>query len=221
MGKRAHDPKVVLEAYKLHGTQMAAARALGIPQSSVNRILRVDFGIHLGKGNWPPTHKLPMQEVASRYLAGESCPQIAKDYGVTDEVIRRRLRSLGVARRPRDGSPGSRNGQWKGGRTQPMHYHRRQSYEVAAICLGQPLPLGWVIHHSDEDPTNNQPENLLLFESQSDHCRFHQRLLRLQRQGGGVDANQLALESGARPLPRPPAPIVLPPDTKGRDPSDK
>jgi hypothetical protein len=90
-----------------------------------------------------------------------------------------------------------------------MHYYRRQAYEVAAICLGQPLPQGWVIHHLDENPHNNQPDNLILFRDQSVHARFHQRLLERQRAGQPFDATQLALESGGRQLPQPPAPLRL------------
>ena len=100
-----------------------------------------------------------------------------------------------------------------------MHYYRRQSYEVAAICLGQPLPPGMVIHHLDEDWHNNNPANLILFESQSPHATFHQLLNRLRRQGQTVDASRLALESGGKSLPRPPAPIQLPLGKGRRGPS--
>lgn len=209
------DPAIVLNAFRRLGTQKAAAQSLGLPQTTVSRILRRDFGIHVGKGGRPPVHPLPMTEVASRYLAGESCAQIAETYGVTGEVIRRRLRGQGVTRRSNAKATGPRNCQWKGGRSDTMHYHRRQSYEIAAICLGQPLPRGLVIHHADEDPTNNRPENLLLFDTQSAHVRFHQQLLRFQRRGEAVDAFQLALDCGAKPLPSPPRPIVFPADTEG------
>jgi hypothetical protein len=90
-----------------------------------------------------------------------------------------------------------------------MHYFRRQSYEVAAICLGQPLPRLWVIHHLDENPENNEPSNLLLFRHQSAHAGFHQQVLKLQRAGQAVDVRALAIELGGRPMPEPPQPLDL------------
>jgi hypothetical protein len=198
-----YDEDVVMSTFRECKTQAETARRLGMGTSTVGKIVRRN-GVHLGKGGRPPLHDLPMKEVERRYLAGETLQALAEHYGVRREVIRRRLRTRGVERRSRGGQPGRRNPQWKGGRKAPMHYYRRQSYEVAAICLGQPLPPGWVIHHLDENPENNQPENLMLFSSQSIHARFHQQLLRLQREGHEVDATQLALESGGRALPPPP-----------------
>jgi hypothetical protein len=86
---------------------------------------------------------------------------------------------------------------------------RHQSYEVVAICLGQPTPQGWVIHHLNEIPQGNRPENLLLFQPASAHALYHQKLLRLQRKGLEVDATRMALESGAVKLPPPPPQFQL------------
>lgn len=217
--QRKHDYDAVLAAWRELDNQHAVAARLGMPLSTVGDILRRGFGIEVGKGRHTLS-PLPMDEVASRYLAGETCRQIAADLGVDQEMLRRRMARAGIARRPspRAGS-GPQNPQWKGGKTQTMHYYRRQSYEVAAICLGQPLAPGWVIHHLDEDPTNNAPENLLLFPSQGPHAHYHQQLLKTQRQGLAVDAILLAKETGGQVLPRPPHPIVLPRDTGARGPS--
>jgi len=195
--------------------QHETARLLGMSQGRVSAILR-SCGIHLGRGKREPIHHLPEEEMAAAYRAGAPTSELGRRYGVDAEVIRKRLHKLGVARRERGSYErrGSDNPQWKGGTKETMHYHRRQAYEVAAICVGQPLPRGTIIHHCDEDPKNNQPCNLLLFENQSAHGSFHQLLLERQLTDPGVDAILLALENGARRLPPPPNPIVLPPDTE-------
>jgi hypothetical protein len=217
--QRRLDYAQVLKLYRELGTQRRVAERLGSNQGTISGILRSQ-GVRVGVG--PVTkYDLPMDEIASRYLAGETCREIAKDYGVDDERIRRRLKSKGVTRRNGGGPKGSKNFFWKGGFQPTMHYYRRQSYEVAAICLGYPLPQGMIIHHLDENPRNNNPDNLCLFENQGDHARFHLRLHNLQRTGQKVDAIQTALENGGRELPPPPAPISLPLGTSRRDPSRK
>lgn len=44
---------------------------------------------------------------------------------------------------------------------------------VAANILQRPLSRKEVVHHIDEDRTNNSPDNLMIFVSNSDHIRFH------------------------------------------------
>jgi hypothetical protein len=164
-------------------------------------------------------HVLPLDEIAHRYLNGETLKDILMSYPPLKskrphEVIRRQLRNAGYPMKTRKGnSAGTRNFQWKGGRTSPVHYYRRQSYEIAAICEGKPLGMGEVIHHVDEVPQNNAPENLLVFPSQSLHATFHQRLLKLQRKGETTDEIRLALEIGARKLQRPACLTEWLPDT--------
>lgn len=159
-----------------------------------------------------PKHILPMQEIASRYLAGETCRQLAESYrnalvgsSKPEEVVRRRLLRAGVTRRPRgwQNQRRTKNHQWKGGYKVPMHYYRRQAYEVAAICDGKPLQPGEVIHHVDENNENPAPENLMVFPNQGAHARYHQQLLKSRWKGQPADAIQLALENGARQLQRP------------------
>lgn len=218
-----------LHAYQETGSQDRAAAALGIHPNTLLRILH-DGGFRPGVGHHAPNaiprpgrspvHPLPMDEVAARYQAGESTIDLGKAYSVDAEVIRRRMDRAGIARRGLVASRarGEKSPQWKGGEPAPMHYYRRQSYEVAAICLGQPLPPGWVIHHVDENPHNNAPANLILFPSQRLHARFHQQLLRRRIAVGSEVAIRLASEIGAEALPSPPAPIVFAPDTKQRGP---
>ena len=165
------------------------------------------------------THHLPLAEIAERYLKdGEELNEVLKSYPVLNspdpcEAIRRQLIREGFPKKTRQGiGRGHRNFQWKGGYKKTVHYYRRQSYEIAAICGGRPLEMGEIIHHDDEVPQNNAPENLLIFPSQKLHARYHQKLLGLQRKGQIVDTIQLAIETGARQLQRPACLIGWKPD---------
>ena len=44
---------------------------------------------------------------------------------------------------------------------------------VAELKLGRPLVKGEVVHHEDEDYTNDHPDNLRVFASQAEHARYH------------------------------------------------
>lgn len=44
---------------------------------------------------------------------------------------------------------------------------------VAEQKIGRPLRTGEVVHHIDENRTNNNPDNLMVFKNHGDHIRFH------------------------------------------------
>jgi len=203
-----------------HDTAEVADR-IGTSRSYVTQVLWDKFGIRCPKVH-PNKIPLPMERIKRRYLAGESCAQIAQDFGLPAERIRRRLRSYGVPRRTLKQSVprGRRNRFYKNGKgkREVMHYYRRQAYEVAAICLGQPVPKGWIIHHVNANPRDNRPENLLLFESQGEHAAYHILLIDLRQTDPQVDSIRVALENGAQALPSPPHPIELEPCTDPPDP---
>lgn len=50
-----------------------------------------------------------------------------------------------------------------------------RAQRVAEKALGKSLPSGAEVHHVDEDPTNNEPSNLVICESRSYHILLHQR----------------------------------------------
>lgn len=210
--QKKFDYDEILRLWKEHHDTAMVADLIGTSRGYVNRVLTTQFGIRVPR-NPKTKYKLPMDELAKRYRAGETCGEIARDIGIPSERVRRRLKAHGVKiRSAAESVPrGKKNVFYKNGKgeEEPLHYYRRQSYEVTAICLGQPVPQGWVIHHVDENPRNNQPENLMLFQSAQAHSRHHVLLLRLQRAGRQVDKTHAALESGAQMLPLPPNPIEL------------
>jgi HNH endonuclease len=50
-----------------------------------------------------------------------------------------------------------------------IYIHR----EVAKDFLNRPLLPGEVVHHIDENKSNNQPENIIVFKTKADHARHH------------------------------------------------
>ena len=44
---------------------------------------------------------------------------------------------------------------------------------IASKTLGRPLTKTETVHHLDENKTNNDPENLIVFRTNADHSRFH------------------------------------------------
>jgi predicted XRE-type DNA-binding protein len=221
--QRKFEDQQFLDLWNEHHDTKDVADRIGTSRAYVTQVLWAKFGIRCPKNN-PNKLDLPMEEIKERYEAGESCAQIAVTFGLSAERIRRRLRGYGVERRSlKESVPrGKRNRFYKNGegKKEVLHYYRRQSYEVAAICLGQPLPQGWIIHHLNENPKDNRPENLVLFQTSGAHASHHLQLRVLRQKGQPADAIRVALENGAQVLPQPPNPILLEPDTDQPDPSD-
>lgn len=78
---------------------------------------------------------------------------------------------------------------------------------VAEKKLGRLLKDGEVVHHIDENKSNNDPENLLIFASLSDHTAFHNsksKLYYIDDEGVAhctVTKNKFCLECGAEVYP--------------------
>lgn len=54
-------------------------------------------------------------------------------------------------------------------KTYGRHTHRI----VAEQILGRPLKPSEVVHHIDRNKRNNDPSNLMIFESQAEHAKWH------------------------------------------------
>ena len=57
-----------------------------------------------------------------------------------------------------------------------QHYYQHRA--VAELKLGRKLKPGEVVHHKNDDPRDNHPDNVRVFASQSLHMRYHNYLLR-------------------------------------------
>ena len=54
-------------------------------------------------------------------------------------------------------------------KTYGRHTHR----VIAEQILGRPLKPSEVVHHIDRNKRNNDPSNLMIFESQAEHAKWH------------------------------------------------
>lgn len=89
---------------------------------------------------------------------------------------------------------GSSHPGWQGGETQEGENGYRVKRDdsgdqvrehrlIAEKIYGGPLPKGFVVHHKDNNKKNNDPGNIIIFESQSDHAKHHQREIALAECG--------------------------------------
>ena len=129
----------------------------------------------------------PLDQMKEWYEAGETCEQIGQRLGTSFGTVGKVLRRNGVKMRPRGwcDQSGEKNRFWRGGRSQDVdgyilvyqpdhpyadsHGRVREHRLVAESVLGRYLLPAEVVHHKDDDPSNNDPENLQVFDSNADH----------------------------------------------------
>ena len=128
---------------------------------------------------------LPNEEVARRYLAGETIAELAAAFGVSRPTIGKALKATSTPRRApkqRKGKlAGDSNPAWAGGRRiRPDGYvvvwfadgEQLEHRAVMSMHLGRALLSTEVVHHRDGNKQNNDPANLQLM-TQSEHARLH------------------------------------------------
>ena len=141
--------------------------------------------------------RLPDTEIAERYLGGETTAELSAAFSVSRPTIAKSLARSGVQMRPAKQRPGilagDANPAWKGGCRQRADGYwlvqtpdgeRLEHRVVMERKLGRHLRDDEIVHHVDEDKSNNDPENLEVM-SQSDHARLHAPAMHQARYGNG------------------------------------
>jgi HNH endonuclease len=129
----------------------------------------------------------PIEEMTQWYKSGMTLQQIGDRLGRDLRLVHKALKKAGIEMRPRGWSnqSGSRNVSWNGGRTIDKHGYvllrkpdhpaaDRRGYVrehrlVAEQALGRLLKPDEVVHHKNDDPSDNRPENLMVYETNAQH----------------------------------------------------
>jgi hypothetical protein len=85
----------------------------------------------------------------------------------------KRTGSTEITRRPNGSGSIGKNGYVD------IHVNGRRTYEhihVAENALGRPMPHGAVVHHVNENKTDNRPENLVICPNEAYHRLLHVRM---------------------------------------------
>jgi hypothetical protein len=179
----------------------------------------------------PEKLALDRAAVVAMYRLPSSTVDVARAFGVTAETIRKRLIEWGEPRHPQKNLPRPQpnkarkmevNGFWRGGQTvdrdgyvlvkrndHPDANHLgyvRLHRLVMEEKLGRRLSPTEVVHHRDEDPSNNHPDNLVLYESNAAHLAETLRgkcpawseegYQRMRRNGVALAEKQAAIRQG-------------------------
>ena len=141
---------------------------------------------------------LPMDEIRSLAAQGWCLRELANKYGCSRQCMLDRMIESDIPRLPPYSMPGSRNGQWKGGRQidsdgyilihSPDHPYRNSAGYVREHRLSMENHIGRylspkeVVHHIDGNKKNNDISNLVLYASNGEHLRDE---LKGRKQRGG------------------------------------
>lgn len=70
----------------------------------------------------------------------------------------------------RPGKKGEEHPNWKGGK---VDYYQKQARKIMEKYLGRELRNGETVHHLDGNTRNNDIKNMYLFQSNSEHTKYH------------------------------------------------
>ena len=183
MPKKDHDVERMLAMWAAGKSQAEIGVAFGMSQTRVSQILKTTPG-------WTPNNRRVWtaerrQRAADLYLAGATLTKVAALLNTSTRHVRAALAAHGVKSRPSFYfKPGSANPMWTGGRTitkgyvyvhRPDHPQARkagyvlESRLVMEAKLGRYLTREEVVHHKDDNPLNNHPDNLKLYPNNAAH----------------------------------------------------
>lgn len=67
---------------------------------------------------------------------------------------------------------------------------------IAEQKLGRSLKEGEVVHHIDENRSNNNPDNLLVFKTKADHTRFHKTGIKILEGDVYISPENICIDCG-------------------------
>ena len=136
----------------------------------------------------------PVEQIREWILQGRECLWIAKELGCCRSQIGRVCKKNGIKVPRHIPKAGGQHPCWKGGRFvtedgyvmryAPSHPFcgRRDAVLEHRLAMeekiGRYLTREEVVHHKDENPSNNQIENLTLSPNHKEHIREHARMRR-------------------------------------------
>lgn len=139
------------------------------------------MGMH-NKIDWPVEQMRKWYEEERKTVA-----QIGALLGRNSKAVNKACKRFGFRMRRRGPKNGPEHPGWKGGRVvdkagyilvyNPDHPacnsggYVREHRLVCEQMLGRPLMPYEVVHHKNDDPADNRPENLQVYDSNADHLR--------------------------------------------------
>lgn len=188
----------ILGAYARGASALQLSVQYGVTSQTVSAYIAKRGGVLRSKYESSQLRRAVIDESQLQSLMNEAKLaqwEIAAKLGISLPVIERKLRAMGLKSQKGRGSKMERNYFWKGGRCfdadgyvlvkAPTHPFRtasgyiREHRLMMEAVLGRYLSPREVVHHRDGDKSNNDPGNLQVFESNSQHfLDEHRNILR-------------------------------------------
>jgi hypothetical protein len=178
-------PEMLIEHYRCSKNYQEAAKTAGVNRETMAKAVQA-AGLNKGKPWNIGTSTVPRSLVAEHYKSGKTAKEISKILGMGLSTVYRSLRQEGI-KADHKGLKGANHPQWNGGsydQNKSKNWNSSKKARVLfAILIGRELTEDEVVHHHDEDPSNNDPSNLWLFPNTGSHSAYHCALRDYRRKG--------------------------------------